>query len=339
MKKSLTALIILVVLLGTWWFMSDKPSTLPNERPHSPSVPATHTAVPSQSSQTQEVRRQTMVEQLAKLESNTNVPIKFYGKAVDQYGQPVNGAKVRGTVLVYDSLMKNHNEEYFVMTSADGGFSFTGLKGQNLGITMEKKGYQFRSYNSYFHYSKTVSEEEYHNPDSQAPVIFVIWKLSGPEPLVIRNKDIRIPYDGTSVNLDLIVGALIPSGGDVRITLKRTPLQVKRGQQKFDWNIRLEAVDGGFVLIDDQTPYPYEAPEQGYQLILDIDERADDPKWTAYRKMTFYLKSRGGKNHGLVKLDFRTDSERERTGFSFKSFINTSGSRNLEYDPDKQIDK
>jgi hypothetical protein len=54
-------------------------------------------------------------------------------------------------------------------------------------------------------------------------------------------------------------------------------------------------------------------------------------EWSAHKSLTFYLKSRG--NYGRVTLEFRTDSDQKTTGFGFQSFINPSGSRNLEYDP------
>jgi len=47
-------------------------------------------------------------------------------------------------------------------------------------------------------------------------------------------------------------------------------------------------MDGGFVLIDEQTPYPYEAPADGYQTHMDISERSDDPNWRMYKTVNFF---------------------------------------------------
>ncbi len=60
---------------------------------------------------------------------------------------------------------------------------------------------------------------------------------------------------------------------------------------------------------------------------------ADDPKWTDEMSVELYLKSQGGKHYSAVKLNVMVGSEKPKTGFSFCSFLNPSGSRNLEYDP------
>ena len=123
----------------------------------------------------------------------------------------------------------------------------------------------------------------------------------------------------------------VAEDGDIRITLTRIPAQIKRGQQKYDWTASVEAIDGG--VIESNDDFMYSAPETGYVSKLNIGVTAIDANWSADKKVSFFLKSRSGSNYGRVTLEFMTDSEKPKTGFSFHSVINPSGSRNLEYDP------
>ncbi len=156
--------------------------------------------------------------------------------------------------------------------------------------------------------------------------------------MVFQDKWIRIPYDGTSVSFDLINGAKVQNqeqSSDIRVTLTRTPINIIRGRQKFDWHATIEAIDGG--LIEAEGDFMYLAPEQGYKPRIEIQVNANDPKWSADRKISFFIHNRAGRQYGRITLEFNTGSDQPTTGFGFVSYINPSGSRVLEYDPFKRI--
>jgi hypothetical protein len=156
-----------------------------------------------------------------------------------------------------------------------------------------------------------------------------MWKLAGAEILLRKGIGTRIPYDGRSVIFDLQAEREVRSGGDIKVTLLRTPLQIKRGQDKYDWTATIEAVDGGVIVSTDE--FMYRAPESGYESRLTISVSAKDPKWSADKEVSFYLKSRG--TYARVQAKFMTDSEKPTTGFDVEAYINPKvGSRNLEYD-------
>ena len=158
--------------------------------------------------------------------------------------------------------------------------------------------------------------------------------------MIHNTKNIRIPYDGTPVVFDLIKGEKMPDVtglGDVKIALLRTPPKVERGgRQPYDWVAKIETIDGG--LIESKDEMMFLAPESGYapQLEIKMDRTALD--WSPNRQISVYLRSRGGKVFGRVSFEFRTDSDRETTGFTFDAYINPAGSRILEFDSAKQID-
>jgi hypothetical protein len=160
-------------------------------------------------------------------------------------------------------------------------------------------------------------------------MVFTIYKLQGAEPMVHIQLDSRVPYDGTSASFDLFTGKKSDTG-DLKITLARNPLQIKRGKDHFEWSVEFEVVGGG--LVESKDTYPYEAPESGYQSTFDFSQAADAPNWTQRLTKIFYVHTKSG-NYGRVMIDLTTDSERPDTGISIEAYINPAlGSRNLEYD-------
>lgn len=220
--------------------------------------------------------------------------------------------------------------DYIVQTTdAQGLFSLTGQKGALVGIeAMEKPGYKapYLVDKTYWYWAPIPGLR--HTPDVNAPVVFRMWKLQGAENLIRKGIGTRIPYDGRTVIFDLQAGREVKSGGDIKVTLLRTPLQIKRGQDKFGWTATIEAVDGGVIVSTDE--FMYRAPESGYETKLTISVTAKDSRWSADKAVSFYLKSRG--TYARVQAKFMTDSEKPTTGFDIEAFINPSGSRNLEYD-------
>jgi uncharacterized GH25 family protein len=72
-------------------------------------------------------------------------PIEFYGRVVDQHGQPVPGAKVRGNAEIIERWMDQKWDEHFTTTDSNGYFQFSGLHGQSLVVSPSKDGYESKS--------------------------------------------------------------------------------------------------------------------------------------------------------------------------------------------------
>jgi hypothetical protein len=78
----------------------------------------------------------------------------------------------------------------------------------------------------------------------------------------------------------------------------------------------------------------YRAPAEGYQPKFFIHMAANDANWTDTKAAAAYVRIRGGTLYGRVEMKFMVGSDREAgTPFNMTSFINPSGSQNLEYDP------
>src|SRR5207253_10736991 len=136
-----------------------------------------------------------------------------------------------------------------------GMFQFTGVHGASLEVAVKKDGYEIGARGE--GYKGPVGEKT--SPTDRA--ILTMWKLRGAEPMIHRAIDSHIPYDGTAAMLDLAAGKKVADGsGDLRITLRRTPLQIAPGlSHPYNWDVKIETINGH--ILEENDPYPYWAPE------------------------------------------------------------------------------
>jgi hypothetical protein len=313
----------------------------PVKTPPAASVAAGATVTPEDLAKTpwtgNDEQKRGRILEMREIVHQANPPISFYGKVIDQDNAPLPGVKVRLSVRHTQELLPGTARDVFdyieKTTDAQGLFSLTGKKGALLGVEkMEKEGYEAGNVSGRpFWYAPAISSMRFIS-DEKAPEIFRMWKLQGAEKLLRKGIGTGIPYDGSTVVFDLETGREVRSGGDIKVTLLRTPLQIKP-QEKYDWTATIEAVDGGVIVSTDELMY--RAPESGYEPKLTIAASTKDPKWSRSKSVSFYLKSRG--KYARVTADFTTDYDKPKTGFRVTAYINPSGSRNLEYDPAKAL--
>jgi hypothetical protein len=261
-------------------------------------------------------------------------PINVYGKVIDQYGQPVVGAEVKGGTLLYVNPERSGGESFSTITDAQGQFSFTGLHGVRFGFGIEKLGYEYDR-------RKYLDWWDSYKPDPINPAVFVMWKLQGAEPMLHSNVNKRLPYDEQSASFrasfDLGTGKIRESG-DLHITLIQNPVVVKRALGNFAWKIIITVPGGN--LLEATDLYKNLAPESGYQDAYSFAQERDDPKWTARFAKTFYVHTAKGK-YAKVTVDLTPGTNRPEVGLgvglSLETWLNPSGSRNLEFDAAKEI--
>ncbi len=221
-----------------------------------------------------------------------------------------------------------------VVTGQDGRFALTGAKGALLGLkSLEKVGYEPspKAFNGTYWYWR---DRDPYVPNEEKPEIFRMWKKAGAEKLVRRGIGEPIHYDGTPATFNLFTQDKI-GAGDLRVTLERNPRQIKYGERNYEWTLTVETIDGGLLESNDEQMYL--APVEGYQPKLIIHMPADAPKWTDEKSVNLYLKLRGGKNYGRAELKVLVGADRPTTPFYITSFVNPSGSRNLEYDSTQNL--
>lgn len=254
--------------------------------------------------------------------------INYYGKVVDQHGQPVAGAKVRGNVLLNLTMDASSSKDYYTTTDASGEFKFIGLNGAKFGVEPSKNGY------AYTPDQKTNWNKNY-RPDPNNPVVYVMYKLQGAEGMVhLPLVSTYVQCDGTPLTFNLLTGKKNDPVKDMTITFVRNPLNIQP-RTPFDWTLTLQIPGGGFAEIT--GPYPNEAPESGYASTITIQHTADEKDWPRNFSGSYYFKARNGQVYGRIKFTFGADYQPPPTGLEFEIYANPSGSRNLEFDDTKQV--
>lgn len=279
--------------------------------------------------------------QLQELMNDANRPISFFGKVVDQDGNLLSGVKVtlqiRYTKSVGPAGIGDTFDYPVLMTGEDGRFTLKGARGALLAVkALEKSGYEpsvkaLRS--SYWYWREP--KDAFH-PNADQPEVFRMWKRAGAEPQVRKGISAGLHYDGTTATFDLLTGSLGDSGGDLRVTLVRDPQQIKYGQRNYEWTLTVESLSGGLIVSNDEQMY--RAPADGYQSRLVVHMAANDPKWTDETSFNLYVKLRGNL-YGRAEVKALVGSDRATTPFYITSFVNPSGSRNLEYDSKQSLVK
>jgi hypothetical protein len=264
----------------------------------------------------------------------SNVPIEFYGKVVDQNDRPLSGAKIktriRHWILAAPNTPGGRTKEHVLISDENGSFILTKENGDALTIAaIEKEGYELSKKAKRSYSYKGTSE--IFTPDSDNPVVFKMWKQQGAEKLIKGDKFYGIIPDGRQYTLNLLYGQKIEgdsSKGDLKVTIER-PAQITP-RTPYDWSFTIEGINGGVIETADE--FMYLAPESGYQPKYQFSMNSTHPKWSDKTKKQFYLSSRDRKFFGRMEVDVYS-SYRDQAVFDVHYFLNTNGSRNLEYDP------
>ncbi|TLD72720.1 carboxypeptidase regulatory-like domain-containing protein [Phragmitibacter flavus] len=271
-------------------------------------------------------------EKLREFELAFLTPITFYGKVVDQYGDPVPQANVR---LAANDKPWGKSSKHDKFTNGEGLFSIAGIRGISLFVEVSKPGYHQlpKSENqvgsgSSFPYS-TQSVKGPHRPDKENPVMFVLYKQGVLEPLIkIGRKQFKVSRDGmpTVINLNPNL-----TGNVHQMTIKCWNKEKDKppGQRQYDWTLEIAVHQGG--LIQRKDSFDFIAPLEGYQPSEAIQISASLPlgEWRDTVMRSYFVKF----NDGVMA---RVDIEMIAHGDHFamwKSYLNPkAGSRNLESD-------
>lgn len=257
------------------------------------------------------------------MESENAKSLDIYGVVIDQNGEPVAGAKIRGAIGYNNGPVSSSGVFRYTESDSQGRFNFQGIHGAGIGIWPTKDGYYYNP-----KLPSTTRPDDL-LPDPNNPIVFKMWKLRGKEPLVSSSMQFTIPFDGTTTALDLVAQKQ-DANGEVRVVMVRSPSQVKRSGQKFDWNIKIEMVQGGVMAIGDA--YPYWAPENGYVPSFQLNVSSNDVPWRSTMTQDFYIKNSQG-HFGRLRIIVHAALTPVRIKFDF--WLNQSGSQNLETDLSK----
>ena len=261
--------------------------------------------------------------------------IQFFGKAVDQNGQPVSSADVFGSIIVKNGTTQAVKKVQ-AATDAQGLFQFMNETGRDLAIVVRKSGYAMSTTNTVFIFSFIWPASQRHHPDSKNPVIFKMWKLQGAEPLVKIDQTYRVGSGEVPVFIDLVAGKQSPGGGDIKIGVQR-PSGIVSERNPQDWSLMIEAMDGGLIETSlEESRTTYAAPDDAYVPSHVVKMVFQERTWSGSVQRHFFLKSRNGQVYGKLSLSVRINQNPEDLMvIKLGGIANAHRSRNWEEDPDK----
>lgn len=249
------------------------------------------------------------------------IPILFFGKAIDENGQPVDGAEVD---CQWTSFSAAGTSEVHLRTDSQGQFSLKDVRGKRLLVRVSKTGYyssDLRNQTS-FEYANPF-EEIYHRPKTESPVLFYLRRKRPAAEAVFRSTEVILPGDGSVARVRLNTAKLDPDGELQVKAWKPWPPQPM--SPAYNWKLVLNLRDGGFLEAPDQ--FAFEAPEAGYEPSYTIDMSASlGSQWKVSAERALYFSFGEPKKYG--RLTLRTNGNSRYVFLDY--VINDSGSRNLE---------
>ncbi len=274
--------------------------------------------------------------QLDEFHTTGNMPIDFYGKAVDQDGRPLAGVKVRAEIMRVEQTAPTEGgvklDKVDLESDQNGDFSIVNAKGRSVQVlSVTKKGYEVspKAVATYGYYPDQAPR------DPNSPVVFKMWKKQGAQPLAHLAWRGQITCDGQPMSFELQEKAQTDYG-QMQIACTRTPLvSPPPGSGQFDYKFEITVVGGGIHTTEDE--FMYLAPESGYTSSFTIERKAGDTNWNGKVPQQYYVKTADG-HYGKLTVDWSA-AFGSPTPLRWECFVNPTGSRNLEYDKLAEIRK
>lgn len=277
-----------------------------------------------------------------------DVDITFYGKVVDQYGDPVEDAEILIHITHYSpnpSTLFGGIKKVNATTDATGLFVIKDNRGRSLYLDdIRKLGYEFSKVNNPqrgFKYSGAKGEKIL-TPQEEQPVVFRLRKKGKTTCLSRGDFDYQFGQDDEPCYLDIIRPAF----------LKKSKLRVSEayGSKPIQTDVVLGISSdemgqgfiatfavtgtGGLIVSDDLL---HIAPANGYtsNLVVSVSNNKDVRKH-------IYVKAREGRVYGRLDVTMNAYSNRvshqRRINVRIELSANPYGDRNLEDDPNIPYD-
>jgi hypothetical protein len=254
-----------------------------------------------------------------------NAPISFFGKVVDQDGNPLPEARIQGQVIhVIVALPADGGGQDQIIpvetkTDANGSFQVRGMTGRGFGIaSILKDGYEVENLRSGW----TTSPGSIENP-----VIFKMWSTNIHEQLIVGKKSFEIVPDGKPYFIDLSKGEISQTeGGDLKVWVKRPePITSRR----YDWSCEMDVLNGGLEPSDSNSMFL--APAEGYaQTVFQFEQKIGSGWGDTTGPKKFYAKLRNGQIYGKISIEILAHYNNQIPAMIRLSYtINPSGSRIL----------
>jgi len=256
-----------------------------------------------------------------------NNPFDFYGKVLDENGQPVAGAKV--VALVQGELGSAHGStEHDLLSDQDGLFKLEGVHSFGIIVTVTKDGYYTLpdKHGPWFWIIRDGTM-----PTKDHPAIYPLQKKGPTEPLaVLETGSIHVPTDGTLFEFNLERRRVVkgqPGTFNVQLWVDAHD---PKSDQPYHWKFRITVPGGGIQ--PRMNEYDFSAPPSGYKEFIETEVTPGISGWNDSRDQDCFVKLGDGK-YARIRLTVRALGD----FFITSGYLNPSGSPNLEFDPAKRI--
>jgi hypothetical protein len=257
-----------------------------------------------------------------KVDDLYSTPVRFYGKVIDEKGDPIPDAHVK--IMVADAQW-SPGKRFDLVSGPNGLFELTDTNGAAAAVEVGKEGYaSTEKSRGMFRLGELRTADDPKIPTPDQPAIFVLQSVSKIEPLVEVRTFIHVPRNGQAVEIDLSTGKAVPAGqGNFRVEAW-THDQNKDAQGRYDWRCKISIPGGG--LIERQDSSVFEAPAEGYQSSDEISMPKTAAEWKPRVRRQYFLKLADDR---YARMQFEMIAEGDNF-FSIKSYVNpTPAARNL----------
>lgn len=282
---------------------------------------------PSQVNSTPVLNDHDKTNEIRQYMESQNIPVAFYGKVIDQDGNSISGAKVKGEVLHVKVMVPapfGAADEIISVdetTDSGGQFQIQNVLGRSFNLdSIQKDGYEVEPDNCPHVFGATSGAFD-------NPIIFKMWSTNVHEQLITGNNKFPIVPDGTPYYIDLTRGEISQTqSGDLRVWIK-FPKQTEFGQY-YDWSCEIDVLDGGLQPSDSYSMFA--APADGYVPTFNLQQKIRDGQRGSIGDKKFYITLDNGKNFGRIQIDLIAPFNAGIPGMIRLSYvINPSGSRIL----------
>jgi hypothetical protein len=249
------------------------------------------------------------------------IPIRFYGKAIDEKGQAVPGADVQ---FQWTNLSAKGSEKWRMETDSTGLFSIDNVTGKRLVVRVSKSGYYASDSRNRFSFEyANPFEEIFYRPNPNTPVLFYLRQQKPAIDVTSKSVEMVLAGDGTPLKLDLLSGK-ISTRGQLEVKAWK-PWPPRPMEPSYEWKIMLVIPGGGFL--ETHEDFAFEAPETGYEepYVIDMNPTLGS-LWKVSAERSLYFAFGEPRKYGRMSL--RTDGGSRYVFLDY--VINQSGSRNLE---------
>ena len=263
-------------------------------------------------------------------------PIAFFGKVIDEKGNPIENADVY--LSPTNSIdPKSKKTQYSRRSDRGGRFSIYGIFGATLYVEVSKEGYYEISEIGgrggsvgTFRYVGPPSNTDLPIPTAEKPAIFVLRRKGEAAMLhAIFDRSVKIPGDGTQVEMNLDTRQTT-GAHDTFLVRCWAEKEKRNAGGQYSWRCNVSVPGGGLVKREGRLDF--EAPADGYKASDDITQ--SEGSWAPSANREYFLKT-ADNHYARISIQVHTYND---PFIVIESYLNPRlGDRNLEYDSSKML--